>query len=240
MMFFFKKKPVVVHCVTDEAGIFKFAPVQKASKFLPDWWKKLPKEVEAPSNDCPQPTMKRCIGMLNMYKTGFIIPMWTDLSLTVGQEGSDWCRYRFADEKSNCSFHNPVQHGYFFDPLKYQHIKIVCPWSFVCDEPLPFLLMEPTWSFMKHNTMRQLPGVVEFKYQTSTNMNFMIKRTAEDQRILIKFLEPMAHLIPITDRPIDFRLSYDPEFCDRIHHINHRCSFRNGYSIRRKTREENE
>ena len=236
MIFFFKKKPIVLHCFTDREEVLGFAPIQKTLKFIPDWWKQLPKVSSKNSTMPVYSTMKLCVGFTDYYKLGVTMPMWCDLALEIGKQGSDYYKYQFSDHRSEIQTHPPAQHNNHFAVKDYQHIKIVTPWAFHCEEDINFMAMEPTWSFMKFETMRTLPGVVSYKHQSGTNINIMIKRTEEKQNILLPFLEPVYHVFPISDRPIKLVVTADINMYDKCRTKNYMSTFVDKYKSNIKAR----
>ena len=84
MFFFFKRKKIVVDCFTDNYSINELFPIQTANNFYPDWWKNLPKTYDAMNKwglRVSQSTMKKCPAIIDLYKTGFIMPLWSDLQI---------------------------------------------------------------------------------------------------------------------------------------------------------------
>lgn len=216
MIFFFKKKPIVLHCVTNRAEVLEFAPIQRANKFLPKWWKDLPNTARQPNKDHDIPTMKYCTGFVDHYNTGVIIPLWCDLSLRIGAIGSGAYRYQYSDKCSEIHQHSSIQYGDGFDTENYQHLKLVSPWMFYCEEEIKFLFVEPTWSLIRFPTLRLLPGLVNYKHQPATNINFMVWRLENDQEILLPFLEPLCHIAPMSDRPLKIVLSGDEDLYKKV------------------------
>jgi hypothetical protein len=212
-MFWFKKKPIVVDCFVNDANVFNHFKPDKAVKFLPAWWKKIPKELIVEDNFFPYPTMKKCDGFINLYKQGIILPMWNDLALEVGPEGSTDFKWQFADFHSQLNFHAPEQSNYFINPEDTLHVKILSPWKIKTSEDILWHCNDVFWNQI--NMFRRVcPGVISFKYQHATHINLVIKRGPIKRVETIPFLEPMLHLIPITERPVDLRhhLLTDEEF----------------------------
>ena len=208
----FLNRPVVLHCYTDRADIFNYAPIGRASKFIPDWWKALPKSVgfntasKEPFDNSIENTMKGCVGFTNLYKTGFIIPMWCDFALEIGKINSGQYKYRFSDNTSVASMHPQDQRGAIYPEENYQHIKIHSPWKFVCEEEIDFLTVEPTWSISTPDSIKILPGVINFKYQYGTNINTIWTRRDEDIRYVLEYNQPLVHVIPLTDKKVVLKL----------------------------------
>lgn len=235
MIFFFKKKPVVLTCVTKRSELLELAPVQRTSKFIPEWWKNLPNSFINSGDFYPSPTMKSCTGFLDLYSTGATVPMWSDLALVIGPQNTDFYRYQFADHVSSLVAHNEQQYQNHFDATKFQHLKINSPWKFVCNEDIKFLVIEPTWSFMKFSTIRILPGMVEYKYQATTNINMFVERMVDTQEILIPFLEPVMQIIPLTDRPFKIINLDDQDILKKASSKQYIGAFMNGYGKNKKS-----
>lgn len=225
MIFFFKKKPIHLYCATNRPEVFEYAPVQRASKFFPDWWKKLPSSMVDPQGFFSTATMKSCPGFADLYGHGIMTPMWCDLALQIGKEKSEFYRYQFSDMESSIQSHHPAQYGEAFSPLQYQHLKIMSPWAFYCEEQISFMTIEPIWDTLKFPSLRVLPGIVDYKYQSATHINLLIRRSDADQEILIPYLTPIYHVIPLSDRPLKLHVSNDVDLFNKIELKRYRTKF---------------
>lgn len=234
MIFFFKKKPIVLHCASDRHDVFTFAPVQRSMKFIPEWWKKLPDSVNVNDNFFPSPTMKSCFGFLELYRRGAVIPLWSELALKVGPVGENYYRYQFADLRSEITSHAPGQHNDAYKPTRFQHIKLESPWKFFCKEEIPFLCIEPTWSLIHIKNLKMLPGILEFKYQHGTNQNFFIERIDVEQNFIVPFLTPIMHLVPLSDRPLKIILVEDEKLIRKAFTHLRTSTFLKKYLVNKK------
>ena len=203
--FNFPKKKLVLHCYTARAEVFNYAPIQKASAFLPDWWRNLPLSIPHENGMFPVSTMKGCVGLTQLYKHGVIIPMWSDLSLRIGQTGSTDYAYQYSDKRSEIQTHGVSQNGGRYLDEEYQHLKIISPWVFKCDEDVSFLNIAPTWNLETVGDINVLPGAVDYKYQAGTNVNIFIKRKNTVEQYLIPFNQPLVHIIPTTDKKLEIK-----------------------------------
>jgi hypothetical protein len=200
-MFFFKRSKVVVDCFTLNYGIEKLFPIQETNNFYPEWWKSLPKSYEKPNQwglGIPQPTMKGCIGFINLYTHGFVLPLWTDLLM---QTTKDSWLYEFAAPNDIVS-HDEQQFG---EPINnYHHIKITSPWFLVEKSGINFMWTVPTFNNIENlGSYHILPGIMDYKYNIGTNINMLLPKT--DNKILLKAGHPMAHIVPITDKAVELR-----------------------------------
>jgi hypothetical protein len=111
MFWFFKKKPIDIHFFTTREEVFNLAKPKHAIEFIPDWFKKLPAHRftnEPNQNLIGNRNIKTCPGFVNLYKTGFIFSLWSDLNVEIN--GDDY-RYQFIDHTSNIVVHNANQMG---------------------------------------------------------------------------------------------------------------------------------
>jgi hypothetical protein len=204
--FNFFNKPVVLHCYTNRADVFNFSPIQKANKFIPAWWKNLPKTYFLKDSLQPFSTMKYCVGVTDLYKKGFVIPMWSEMAVEVGEINSGSYRYQYADETSTATAHNPQQFGAAYPSEKYQHLKLDSPWVFMCDEDIDFLFTEPTWNIDTPEIIKILPGILNYKYQSSTNINTIWLRQDKPVVYTIDHNQPIIHVIPLTQKIVELKL----------------------------------
>ena len=218
---FCKSKKIVVDCFTTSASVYEFSKPDYTTKFLPDWWKELPKTYdEFPSL---RPTMKSCPGFIDLYKLGFTLPLWTDLNIKFNDDHTfDW---QFADGCTPCDDHNTDQMTNFVDFAKYSHIKIRSPWIIQEKEGILFHASHPFWNTLPlAEDYMVATGVLDFKHQAQTNINMFLRSSAN--RISIKHGCPMINYFPMDNRMIELKhhLISEEEFL-KINSYGTRISF---------------
>lgn len=197
-MIFSKRSKIVVDAFTANPMAHDYAPIDYAAKFLPKWWRDLPTTAPmlTPSGLLvEQSTMKHCKGMTDLYQNSLMIPLWSDLAITTvadGRWGTQWSDT--SQFSSNILQHPPVQFGEM-SPNDI-HIKIVSPWIMSEKTGVNFLFTAPTWN-NPNPFLRALPGVMNYKYQHSTNINLLAVKA--DASTILKHGEPLIHLIPMCD-----------------------------------------
>lgn len=201
-MFFFKPKTIVVDCLTADHHVYEHARIDHAKKFIPKWWRDIP--LPDKSQFAPKKNMRFCSGFIDYYMNGFIIPLWSDLSMEVGALGTREYKWYFSDEKSTSDYHEPYQWGSFFSPEEFMHMKLQSPWRMKSKRSLKFHWSEPTWN-MLNDDFRVLPANLDFKYQTTTNVNFVLPRKAEPYVKLLPFMTPLVHLAPMTEHNVKIK-----------------------------------
>lgn len=64
---------------------------QPASKFIPEWWKKITPHINGDKFDltpAPNSTAKKCFPLLDSLTSGYIIPLWTDILVKLDTDGT--------------------------------------------------------------------------------------------------------------------------------------------------------
>jgi len=201
--FLFKRKPIHIDCFTANVSAYKYSPIQPANYFLPEWWKKLPKTFFVPDKNPPlhQQTMRRCAGFIDIYSKGLMLPLWSDLSIQMTSNGM--YSWRYADGESSCTIHRPEQLGSLLEEAKVEHMKITSPWIFSCNEDVQWYFTQPIWNHDAASNFCIPSGVLSFKYQGTTNINMLIRK--QDTMFTINQGTPMAHMVPLSDRPIKIK-----------------------------------
>ncbi len=231
-MFFFKRSKVVVDCFTNNALVDELVRISPANEFYPDWWKNTPKEFA--SGITTTSTIKRCSGIIQNYQHGFILPMWSDLKI-VTEPGR--MHYNLGDCISTAVSHDAREWNNYVNPQEVGHMKLFSPWKLKSKSDTPFLFVQPYWNFKPFEGISIPSGVIDFKYQHSTNLNMFI-RLQPNLNVTIKFGEPVAHLIPLTDKEVILKhhLVSDQEFAG----MDTRVAFTNNYKKIKEMRKSKE
>jgi hypothetical protein len=138
--------------------------------------------------------MKRCVGFNNFFSRGITLPLWSDLKIVVENNNVVG---QFSDRMTPIHPHTPEQRGeYLIDD--YMHLKIVAPWSVRCKEKLDWAFVQNTWCFDKPDEFIIPPGIFDFNYQSSVNVNMFIMGRARYRELQLHAGTPMVNIIPLT------------------------------------------
>lgn len=204
--FFFKRKQRTVDCLTDDPSAFKYHSISPAIEFFPDWWKKMPSYHASPDQNglvVENPTIKKCIGFMNLFRRGVVLPLWSDIDIETNNSGY---RYSFVKQHYNkdlpLSEHHPDwQYGPAFSNAL--HMKLMSPWFLVQNSYYEYVFQPMTWNTIDQwHKYTVLPGIMDFKYQHSTNVNMFLEKNS---RMRIEAGTPMYQIIPISDDEIIFK-----------------------------------
>jgi len=236
-MFWFKTKTIVLDAFTYRDVIAEQYPLARASKHIPDWWKNLPSSTR----DSYVPTVKNCQGFLDLYTNSFVLPLWSDVQIELSSlQGQKNWRYQYADQFSIIDQHDSSMYAGFVDNERYQHFKFVAPWLVKEKSGVKFTLFQPSWNMGNLNCKYSvLPGVVDFKYQYSVNVNAMFEYPENSTRkLLIEAGTAIAQFTAHSDKNVDIRChSISEEEFKRKFHIT---KFAGSYLERKKRINSNE
>jgi hypothetical protein len=195
MIFIFKKPKIILDCFTASSGAME-NKIDYANKFLPEWWKTAPKNVD---NDFfSTSTIKRCQGIIDTYRQGLMIPLWSDLAFKVQDGLYQW---QFADHKSGADVHDSNQFDFYVDPKYYGHVKLASPWLIKSKDNVKFYWTKPFWNYKPNNPFFITDGVIDFKYNHSSHINMFINLTM-NHLFMINAGSPIIHALPLSDKDI--------------------------------------
>lgn len=190
-------------CFIDNEYIAQTAPIEKASAFIPDWWRTLPSRYTAHNAplQTPEPTIKTCFGFTQLFANSIGIPLWTELCIQTYDDSS--MRWIFSDLKTHAMSHPSEQTGGLLERTGYHHLKISPPWRFKCSHDIKFLLSPPTYNMigMGLDNITILPGVLEFKTLNQCNINMLIKKQPSSH-MTIPAGTMMLNITPLSEKKV--------------------------------------
>jgi hypothetical protein len=199
-MFWFKKKKIVVDCFTPFKSVYELYKIDRAITFFPEEVKILPNyySIEEPNTKISYEaaTIRKCIGLQELYKVGYILPMWTDFICDPISSSQSRSAVALMHPPFYYNVHDKTQWNGFFD--NHIHVKLASPWKIVEKSGVKFTWSSPTWNLHKHiENFSVVPGIVTYDYQSDTNVNIFVNKTAK--KFTIDSGTPMAHMTPISD-----------------------------------------
>lgn len=240
MFFFFKKKKIVVDAFTKISGIHDLFPITESLKHIPQWWKDIPSTyIDTDENglSMERSTIKKCDGLLDCYKTGFIIPLWTDVAIKTNSMGQWMAKMPSNESDTFAMSHNENE---LSRPLKdYINIKLFSPWLLTEKTGCNFYFSSALWNHLEFLEKFHIPpAVVNFKYQTSTNINTLFLK--KDQDLTIYAGTPMIHIIPLTDSNVEIKChTITREEYENLYLKTYNSSFTGKYRKNKKIRKQN-
>ena len=224
----FKKKPIVIEAYAPVGDLLDYFPIVKSVEALPDWFYNIPKD-----NDN---TVRNCYGLRDLFSHGFVVPAWADFEIFVNPDGSADVNSPLVTENRNFSQHNVSLEA----PnawAGFTNVKLLNPWFFYCDEPIKWMVIDPTWSRRDPTAWATPSGLLEFRINNQLHVNTLFKIQPNRYMTKVKAGDTLLHVIPITDRPFEVKMDvlteeiYQKKFAGWSH------SFRFGYQRMRKIME---
>lgn len=165
----------------------------------------------------------------------FVIPMWCDLAINIlNQDGEKRINWQFADGSSIAESHPSSQFLGFSNNGDMQHIKIVTPWMIKEKKGFQFLATSPQWAYRNLTQhIFPLPGVIDFKYNHSINVQSMLSYHANQrlESILIPASMPLYEIFPMTDMRIKIKTHL---LSSEEYWSNYTAKFANHYMHKKK------
>jgi hypothetical protein len=206
-MFFIKRKKIVVDCFVNNPVIYDLFKIDHAHKYAPKEWRQLPPVVDVKSlqdprskETIPVPTAKRCVGIVNLFTTGFVMPCWSDFKIEMMNDG-----LFYKHDPMNELDANPHPPFMYWDSLYkgFQHVKISSPWLIKEKSGVNFTWNQCTYSNTdRHQTYHALSAVVDFKAQYNTHLNVFIKKGST---VTFNAGDPLVQMIPLSEKELEVK-----------------------------------
>jgi hypothetical protein len=213
---FFKKKKPKIEFFSKVPGIADTYPIIPASKFSPRWMKACKEDYIRTKNYRVPSHLQQCPGIFDLYKHGFIIPLWHDTVIKTEGENEAFGYVHPSEILSDMLEGEPVgTHPYNitkFLPKRPQSIapimKFNTPWNVIAPKGMKFLMTAVAYTDTYE--FEASTGILDPSYSTELNVQgyWNVKR-GEKQ---LKAGHALAHLIPLTEE------SYDYEVRDATEH----------------------
>jgi hypothetical protein len=174
MNIFSKKTTITLDAFTTSEGMKMLNPIAPIREFYPKWLKELKptgktlhKEGGSIKSLFPDDgaevefsTIKKCPSMKDLYNTGFIIPLWSDVVIRTTPRGIEDVFYSYKDSPAP-NFHSKDQLGPAFN--NFLHIKINTPWIIKEKTGANFYFGSPFWSNIDLiEDMFFTPGIINY------------------------------------------------------------------------------
>lgn len=205
-MFWFKRKEIVVDCFTTLRGVYELYKPERSIEFFPEQIKNINStfdEVdEGTKITLNRPTIKSCVGVIDYYKTGFILPMWADFVCQPTTAAKNESAIALMERPFFYHSHTTNQYAGMF--VDYLHVKLGSPWLFREKSGIKFGWNSAVWNLQKHvSNFVVLPGVVSYNHQCQTNVNIFVDKKSDN--FILTAGTPLVHITPITENKVKLR-----------------------------------
>ena len=180
--------------------MFELFPIKYAKDVIPSWFKKIPTSKQLDdivSYPNVKTSLKHCTGITDLYKQGFIIPLWTDFLIDTTVEGEVFFDIKAGSKKP--LVHWDPDNKWKANSEYFTMHKLDSPWHIKTKQSCNMLFTNTFWN-TRFPQLQAVNGVVDFKYTYSTNVNFILRK--EPFRVLFEAGTPFIHVIPLTEAKI--------------------------------------
>lgn len=179
-----------------------------SSKFLPEWWKKIPYDTAIEKNryKALSMTARRCPSFVDYFSSGYILPMWADTTLYFNSQTKEWkwqCG-NLINSKFRIQFFDPSRfqdygHTNFYEKKSVAVWQFINPWTIVAS-PGYFVLQLPLL-FHESSDFAAFPGMYD-PYAINTD-KLEIAIFEADKEIFIKRGTPLVQYVLIKKENFD-------------------------------------
>lgn len=204
-MFF--NKSINLTAYTYNSSVMNSCKPEYQSKERPEWLIKLKNFLivkdEQSQIFVKSPTAGTCPGIRDYLQLPIQLKMWADLDIRICPDGT-WTYFTRPEWNVTIAEHGKSQFGDAYN--NRISLKLLSPWYFVCNEPIKFVFTESHYStsfFRDHNVLIP-PGIIDYKYQHSTNVHLSFPIQEEPYVVRLRHGTPLVSMFPITERKINF------------------------------------
>lgn len=199
-----KDKPEITFW-SEFPGLEEVVPVEPAVKYLPSWWKAMPRfmDVPIPPEGVNKGTAKNCPAFVDFFKGAYVVPLWCDVELDVKSDGYT---VRTSYNKFKFSHHNPLQFKDHLPDNVKRNVAMVlkpdCPWR-VRTSP-GYSVMQLPMMFEFSDIFETMPGTIWSDKFHEMNQQMIIKKYGQ---ITLTKGTPLAMYVPFKREEFNFKCS---------------------------------
>ena len=218
----------------------------ESSKSFPKWFSELPlvpKKYTTNGNDIHSlkvdeslMNVKKCSGITDFLKTGYLIPAWADFVFREDTDGSLYVNWAENYYNETCyNGHGESQYSTMPNKPLYGHFgKVYTPWVIKTDPGVSCLITHPVWHNNKSFTTTtavfhtdvsplQIPWFFEWNYKIKTKMDV---ENLDIKNQVVSKGEPIILIIPFYRKKFSSEISYVSEknfenMCKSQKHLTH-------------------
>lgn len=206
MLLKFKQSKITVDCFTHDRGAFEAYKIRKSIYYYPEAIKNMESSfegVDRPTNiKINISTIKKCMGLNNLYKHGAIIPLWADLTAQPVDFIHGNAAIGLMSNDTMVEGHQPAQYAGLMS--EYINIKMRGVWHLVEPSGINFVWQAATWNLDNQNKDFIVPpAVIDYKWNSATNVNLFVRKDLSSFKLLAG--TPIVQIIPLTEKQVEYQ-----------------------------------
>ena len=195
------KKLIEFHLIHDFPNQDFIIPPIPSKKLLPEWLKKMPNHQQNP-DDIKDPTLKKCLPVIDAMTAGYTILTHMDIVLSLDENRKLKTHWLSEEHKEDMQRHAPIeQHGAWRIPgTPFEHmniLKYMNPWRISTPKNYSVIFLPPVNRFELPTI--PLVGLVDCdNYKNVVNIPFLHTELAPGGNpVEIPAGTPMCQVIPV-------------------------------------------
>ena len=196
-------KKITLDCFTIFPKVFYQHQIKKSKEFIPEWTNKI-KPIYKDYSGKEKESLITKNYFNDLYKNGFIVPMWTDVTIEVNEFGrmnvdflqNDYFKFNFE-----------TFDFYYYQPEMFSNvipIKFMSPWILKQNKNIKFNLNPILWNHIKIvDCFWFLNKMFSFEEPKYLNIDCLINVKKGRQGIVEG--TPIVQLMPLTEEDIDIK-----------------------------------
>jgi len=186
-------------------GLADTIPIVKPAECLPKWVAMLRADYKQANKDLPH--LYRCPGIFDLFKTGFIVPAWHDITFKTDGENYSWEvpskeLLKLKRNEDIASAHSFKTIGKYLPRPSWAHpsvLKLNTPWHVIAPKGVKLLITAVPYPDNFH--FDALTGILDPAVSTEINIQLNYNVPNGTHRILAG--TPLAHIIPLCEDELE-------------------------------------
>jgi len=144
-----------------------------------------------------------CYSMIEMQKQSIVVRCWQDWSIMFDK---DTCNFQYPDPNHFRWESQPAKS--FCEEQKINIVKVTPPIFFKTKEPVNFAVMPSPFKYTDFNITS---GIVSYDIQNGAACFIYLPQIDYTRTVVFKLGDPLYHLVPLTERKVKLKFTYDDE-----------------------------
>lgn len=234
------KKNKIITC-TFNMGVYSSTDVhlRPAREFIPEWWKKIPRDVPEKDLDFPVAgkelipngrTVKYCPSFSDIFNLGYVLPAPVDMWFSVAKDNYDINYWKVANQAFEIELHHDTQMIRHVDTNIKKVFKFVSPIQIIGPKGYSLMQLPMFYHYEQMKDWYVPYGVIGI--DTHHEINQQIMYISDKKELIIKKGTPLATYVPFKREEFDFKYEeWNKELEDKalLSKGNIFTHFKNGY-----------
>lgn len=198
------KKNKIITC-TFNMGVYSSTDVhlRPAREFIPEWWKKIPRDVPEKDLDFPVAgkelipngrTVKYCPSFSDIFNLGYVLPAPVDMWFSVAKDNYDINYWKVANQAFEIELHHDTQMIRHVDTNIKKVFKFVSPIQIIGPKGYSLMQLPMFYHYEQMKDWYVPYGVIDIDVHHEVNPQIFY--ISDNDEVYIKAGTPLCYYIP--------------------------------------------